>query len=482
MTHFIENILNPTTIAFLGASNNLSTMGTGQLYCLKSRFDKSKIFPIHPTEDNVLGLKAYRDFVDLPEIVQLLVIVLPTRLVTSYLEKAGQFGIKNVVIVSAGFTEVGEQKGQDQLIAIAKKYNMRFIGPNCIGIINLHATYGNLNITWFPFELPQNMNGNISLISQSGSWISQILIWAEKRGLRLGKAISVGNEANISIIDCLDYFREDDNTKVIGIYLEGVKPHLNGREFYEALEKTSRVKPVVVNYIGGTEAGARSGMSHTASIGGKPIIYKTIFKQAGVIRAKTIEDMYEFCQAFPLIHPPKGNRVGLITNSGGPASSLADACERNNIEVPLFSAELQEEIMTFIPKIGASKNPIDLTFNMNFSLFYDIIPKLVWESKEVDFLIIYGAFGASMLQRMLDFSSRENEDVFHSELMDLALKQALADFSDWIHDEKIPVVFSIIDTGDDVETILQKNDIAIFKFPNTTVRAMKAVIDYYFKK
>lgn len=482
MVHFIENILNPSSIAFLGASNNLSTMGTGQLYNLKSRFKKSNIFPIHPKEENVLGLKAYNDISDLPAIADLLVIVLPTRLVASYLEKAGKFGIKNVVIVSAGFTEVGEKKGQDELISIAEKYNMRFIGPNCIGIINLHANQGNLNLTWFPFELPQDVEGNISLISQSGSWISQILIWAERRGLRLGKAISVGNEANISVTDCLDYFREDEKTKVIGIYLEGLKPQYNGRKFFEALQKTIKVKPVVINYIGGTEAGARAGMSHTASIGGKPIIYESIFKQAGVIRASSIEDLFEFCHAFSIILPPKGNRAGLITNSGGPASSLADACERNNIDVPIFSEELQEDIRPLIPKMASTKNPIDLTFDMNFSLFYDFVPRLIWDSNEVDFLIFYGAFGSSMLQRMLDFGSGENEEIFQTELMRTALNQALLDFSEWTKEEKVSVVFSVIDTGDDAVEILQKHNIAVFKFPNTTVRAMKAVIDYYLRK
>ncbi|MHA1332355.1 MAG: CoA-binding protein, partial [Candidatus Hodarchaeales archaeon] len=232
MDHFLSYLLNPRSIAFLGASNNILTMGTGQLYTLKSRF-KGAIYPIHPKEETVLGFKAYKELEDLPEVPDLIVIVLPTRLVEKYLERAGKFGIPYAVIVSAGFGEVGDSTAQERLNEIAKRYNMRFIGPNCIGIINTHCKNGIVNCTWFPFELPKGQIGNISMVSQSGSWISQILIWAERRGLRLGKALSIGNEANITLTDCLKYFEEDPDSKVIAMYIEGVKK--DGRDFYEAL-------------------------------------------------------------------------------------------------------------------------------------------------------------------------------------------------------------------------------------------------------
>ena len=163
------------------------------------------------------------------------------------------------------------------------------------------------------------------MASQSGSWISQTLIWSERRGLRIGKAISTGNEANVSITECFDYYRGDKETKVVATYIEGVKK--DGKAFIESLKALAKVKPVVVSYHGGTAAGARAGMSHTASLGGKPSIYEAIFKQAGVIRASNMEELFEFSHAFSLAYPPKGNRIGLITNSGGPAVTLADLCE-----------------------------------------------------------------------------------------------------------------------------------------------------------
>ncbi|MHA1973626.1 MAG: acetate--CoA ligase family protein [Candidatus Hodarchaeales archaeon] len=478
MEHFLSNLLNPKSIAFLGASNNILTMGTGQLYTLKSRF-KGAIYPIHPKEETVLGFKAYKSVDDLPEVPDLLVIVLPTRLVEEYLEKAGKFGIPYAVIVSAGFGEVGESAAQERLNTIAKRYNMRFIGPNCIGIINTHAKNGIVNCTWFPFELPEGQTGNISMVSQSGSWISQILTWAERRGVRLGKALSIGNEANVSITDCLRYFDQDSESKVIAMYIEGVKK--GGREFYKALTKLARKKPVVVNYVGGTIAGSRAGMSHTASLGGRPTVYETIFKQAGVVRASTMEEMFEFSHAFSMAYPPKGDKIGLITNSGGPAVTLADSCERNGLKVPAFSKGLQLKIKELIPKMASANNPVDLTFDMNFNLFYQEIPKLIWESGEVDALIFYGLFGSSMMERNLKFGNNEDEDIFPLEAMEYILHENLTNFIDWIHTEKIPVLISCIDTADRAVVTLQNNNIPVFKWPSTTVKAMKALIQYYVK-
>ncbi len=476
MTHFLDELLNPRSVAFLGASNNLITMGTGQCYALKTRF-KGKIYPIHPKEDKVLGLPVYRKLEDLPEIPDLLIIVLPTRLVIEYLEAAGKLGIPYAVIVSAGFSEVGEVDNQEELNEIATRFNMRFIGPNCIGVINTHSNHGILNCTWFPFELPKDQKGNISLLSQSGSWISQILIWAERRGLRIGKSISIGNEANTSITECLEYFHQDPQTEVIGMYVEGIKRE--GRKFVEALHEVSREKPVVVSYHGGTSAGARAGMSHTASLGGKPSIYDAIFKQSGVIQAANMEELFEFTHAFSLAHPVKGKRVGLITNSGGPAVTLADLCEKEGLEVVSLSKDLQAQLKAIIPSVASANNPIDLTFDLNFNLFYEEVPKLVWHSGEVDVLIFYGIFGRSMLERSLEYSNGEFSHLFPLEPMDILVQETLERFFEWVHSNKIPVLISCIDTADNLIPLFQENRIPIFKWPNMTVKAARALVQYY---
>jgi len=478
MTHFLDKLLNPKSVAFLGASNNISTMGTGQCYTVMARF-KGKIFIIHPSEEKVLGLPVYRKLSDLPEVPDLLIIVLPTHLVTDYLAKAGQLGIPYAIIVSAGFGEVGKIDSQEKLKEIAEQYNMRFLGPNCIGVVNTHCDNGIFNCTWFPFEIPDGENGNISMVSQSGSWISQILIWAERRGLRFGKAISAGNEANISMSECFDYFREDQKTKVVATYIEGVKK--DGKTFFESLKAVADVKPVVVSYHGGTSAGARAGMSHTASLGGKPSVYEAIFKQAGVISASNMEELFEFSHAFSLAHPPRGNRIGLITNSGGPAVTLADLCERSGLIVSSFSKELQKQLKEIIPEVASPNNPVDLTFDLNFPLFYEQVPQLIWESGEVDALIFYGIFGRSILKRSVEYNHGKFKEIFPFEGMDFVMNESLTKFYSWIHENKIPVLISCIDTADDVIGQLQHNSIPVFKWPNMTVKAMKALVQYYVK-
>lgn len=477
MTHFLEKLLNPKSIAFLGASNNFLTMGTGQLYVLRTRYH-GKVFPVHPTEKSVLGYPAFQNLEDLPEIPDLLIIILPTRLVADYLEKAGKLGIPYVVIVSAGFSEVGESENQDELNEIVKRYGMRFIGPNCIGIVNTHCISGNFNCTWFPFELPEGQEGIVSMVSQSGSWISQILIWIERRGLRLGKAISVGNEANVNITDCLDYFLHDSETKVVAAYIEGVKSE--GRRFIKALHELAEHKPVVVHYVGGTEAGSRAGMSHTASLGGKSSVYETIFKQTGAIRAHTMEELYEFTHAFSMAYPPKGDRIGIITNSGGIAVTFADSCERYGLRVPAFSIDLQEKIRTILRPTASANNPIDLTFDMNFGLFYDEIPSFIWQSGEIDALLMWGVFGASMMERtLLTFGNNEFVEMLPLAVMDTMLSENLKNFVNWVHEEKVPVLISCLDTADKEVEYLQNNGIPVFKWPSMADRAMKVLVDYY---
>jgi acyl-CoA synthetase (NDP forming) len=479
MPHFLEKLMNPKSVAFLGASNNFITMGTGQLYVLRTRF-KGKIYPVHPKEDSILGFPAFKTLDDLPEVPDLLVIVLPTRLVLEYLEKAGQFGIPYVIIISAGFSEVGELENQAKINQIANQYGMRIIGPNCIGVINLHCSQGIFNCTWFPFELPENQSGNVSLISQSGSWVSQILVWLERRGIRLGKAVSVGNEANVNITDCIEYFAEDPETKVVGLYIEGVKRE--GRQFVQTLRDLAQKKPVIVHYVGGTQAGSRAGMSHTASLGGKTSVYETVFKQAGAIETTTMEELYEYLHAFSLTYPPRGDRIGLITNSGGPAVTFADSCERYGLPVPSFSPTLQKKIKKAVLSTASANNPIDLTFDMNMDLFYREVPRLIWESGEVDALLFYGVFGGNMMERMFQFGNNEFMEMLPAAFLETMLRDNLTDFVTWVHENKIPVLISCLDTADEAVAYLQDNGIAVFKWPSMAARAMKALVDYHSKR
>ena len=339
-----EKLFRPESIVIVGASNNIHKPGGKIVKNLLDNNFQGELFTVNPKEDNIQGIRSYHSTMELPS-VDLAILAIPAQFCLNEVTiLAEQKNTKAFIIISAGFGETSEEgKVWEQKISkVISDNDGCLIGPNCIGVVNTECDNNILNCTWFPFELPEGEEGNISLASQSGSWISQTLIWAERRGLRIRKAISTGNEANVSISECFDNFLQDKGTKVVATYIEGIKKDAKG--FIESLRALAKEKPVIVSYHGGTTAGARAGLSHTASLGGKPSIYEAIFKQAGVIRASNMEEMFEFSHAFSLAHPPKGKRIGLITNSGGPAVTLADLCERSGLVVPSFSDELQEKL------------------------------------------------------------------------------------------------------------------------------------------
>ncbi len=249
-------IMNPSSIAIVGASNNFKTMGTIQLFNLLNSGFPGEVFPVHPKEERVLGRKAYASVEELPYPPDLAVLVVPTRLVPEMLEAFGKLGTSHAVIITAGFKETGETglMLERSIVDIAQTYGIRFLGPNCLGIVNSHLP---LNITVAPL---MDTRGKLSLASQSGTYVAQTVNFLHKNGIVLNKAISVGNEANIDITDCIEYLGNDESTRAIGLYIEGIR---DAGRFLEVARRVSRTKPIIAQYVGGTEAGARSGSSHT---------------------------------------------------------------------------------------------------------------------------------------------------------------------------------------------------------------------------
>ncbi|MCD6293007.1 MAG: CoA-binding protein, partial [Deltaproteobacteria bacterium] len=254
----LQTIMNPESIVYLGGSNSLQTIGTAQLITLVSSGYKGAIYPIHRKEKTVLGLKAYPSISALDKPAELAIIVIPGKAIPEILKECGQAGIKHAIVITAGYGEINQQGAsrQQELINIARQYNIRFLGPNCIGIVN--APIG-LNTTWFPNNYQA---GHVGIISQSGSYVTQTLTYFEKLGLGISQAISVGNQADIDMVDCLEYLGKDDQTKAIALYIEGIKRPL---DFLQTARKISPKKPIIAVYVGGSEAGARSCSSHTAS-------------------------------------------------------------------------------------------------------------------------------------------------------------------------------------------------------------------------
>lgn len=379
----LQTIMAPNSIAIVGASNNLGKMGSMQLLNILCNNFPGNIFPVHPNEKSVLGYTAYRSIKELPETPELAIIVVPSRLIPDMMTDFGEIGTRHVIIMSAGFKETGQEglMSEKRLLEICKTFDIRFVGPNCMGVLNTHHPF---NCTVSPFT---GKPGKISMISQSGTYVAQTHLYLKKRGIALGKAISIGNSSNIGLTDCLEYLGEDDDTKAIGIYIESIS---DGDKFLEIAKKITPVKPIVVQYVGGTKSGALSGLSHTGAMAGPDYIYNGLFEQAGIIRVGTIEEVYCVSHALANQPLPKGNRIGILTNSGGPATAMATTLDMYGIEIPELSSPVRKKIETHIPPHGASRNPVDLTFGSGKSALNEDLPEIMLGSDEIDGLLLHG--------------------------------------------------------------------------------------------
>ena len=308
------------------------------------------------------------------------------------IEACGKKGIKHAIITSGGFREVGNVDLNKNVAQIANDYDIRFIGPNCLGVYNAWYRYPeykdtSLNTMWI-YATPER--GNISIIAQSGTVASHIFWVCREMGVKIGKAVSIGNEDCIDTVDFLDFFRNDPQTSVIGIYIEELK---RGRAFINLAKKVIPEKPIIGIYAGGTEAATRSIMGHTGAIAGNDKIFESVFHETGIISTISIKDWMYYLRTFSSGIIPDGNRLGIITDSGGCGAMMAKAAEKMGLQVPEFSDELKLKLKKYVPEVANIDNPLDLTFQFNQYNLYIKIPKLLINSGEVDGIILYAVFG-----------------------------------------------------------------------------------------
>lgn len=468
---FLHNLMNPKSIAIVGASNNPMKMGTMHaLSILKDGF-QGKFYPVHPTEKIVLGQKAYATPSDLPEAPDLAVFVLPAQHLLPIFEAFGRIGTKYAIIITAGFKELGPEgiAHELKLKEVAQQYEIRFVGPNCMGIMNREIS---LNTTVMPLL---GKPGCLGMVSQSGTYVAQTILYLQKRGIHFSKAVSVGNEADVNIIDVLEYLGDDDHTKAISVYIETIR---DVRRFLDVVARITPHKPVIAQYVGGTEAGGRAGLSHTGAMAGKDFLYDGLFKQAGVIRAYSIEDLYGW--GFALSSQPKikGNRIGIITNSGGPGSAIADTCDVNGCKIPVFSQALQEKIKPLMPPHAPCANPVDLTFSMDMAVMTDTITDLVMQSGEIDGIVLHGAMSSGFMSAVFPHVS----DLLPGLTLDAMLKHAARNLTKearlpFIHN--IPMtVSSFFDREDYYTQAYEDNGVPVYDSPEKAARAMTSLVRY----
>lgn len=467
--HPLALLMNPKSIATVGAGKNPMKMGTIQALSIVKDGYRGKFYPIHPTEKIVLGHKAYPSVLDLPEPPDLAMFIVPTDQVASLLEDFGQIGTRRAIIITAGFKETGPAglEAEEQLKETACRYGIRFLGPNCMGIINSEAS---LNVTVAPLTGPPGLLG---MASQSGTYITQTLPYLKKRGIRFSKAVSVGNEGDLNLIDALEYLGQDEQTRAIALYIEGIR---DGRRFIEAAQKITPHKPVVAQYVGGSAAGARASASHTGAMAGPDSLYEGIFKQAGIIRVHSVEELYSHGWTLAAQPPLRGKRIAVLTNSGGPGTAMSHTCNTGGLDVPSFSEQLQAKIKPHIQPHAACCNPVDLTFHLDTQVLSVTIPEIIMESGEVDGVLLHGAMGSGFMRAIYPhvralFNDLPEDEFLNQFRRDLSENVSLP----WKHN--IPLMISsFFDHEDDYTAAYQANNIPVFDSPEKAARGMLALL------
>ena len=467
----LEKLINPVSIAVVGASNNPLKMATLHLLSIMKDGYKGRIYVIHPKEASVFGLKTYKSPLDLPEAVDCAFFVIPAHNIPETLKDFGTIGTTRAIIISAGFKEIGKEGKllEDKLKSTAGINGIRFLGPNCMGIVNTEIS---LNTTIMEYI---DRPGSLGFATQSGTYITQSLHYLKNHGIRLSKAVSVGNEADISIIDVLEYLANDEQTKAIALYIEGIR---DIQRFLDVAITITPKKPIIAQYVGGSQAGARAGSSHTGAMAGPDYIYEGLFKQAGIIRVHSIEEL--FFHGYMLATQPrlKGNRVGIITNSGGPATSMANSCEKEGFIVPTFSVELQSKIKPLIPPHAQAGNPVDITFNLDLDVLTITIPELAIQSGEVDALCIHGAYRKGFVEAVYPhireiLNIQNPEDIINMFPSDLNTPGTIP------QKHGIPLVMSsFYDYQDDFTKAMQDHDVLVFDAPEKAAKALASLLRY----
>jgi acetyl coenzyme A synthetase (ADP forming)-like protein len=348
----MKALMQPAAIAVVGASGSEGKIGNSVMKNLVGGGFTGEIYPINPKSDEILGKKVYADVDDLPDGVDVAVFCIPAKFVPDTLTKVGQKGIKAAVLIPSGFAETGEEELQKELQQKAREAGVRFIGPNIYGV---YYTPGNMSAA---FTTPYDVKGPVALASQSGGIGMGILGFARSTKLGVSAIVGLGNKADIDEDDLLTFFEQDDATNCVALHMEDLK---DGRAFVEVAQRVSKKKPIVVLKAGATPAGTKAAASHTAALAGDDKVYEDILREAGVVRARGLQDLLQFARCLPILPTPAGENVVIITGAGGSGVLLSDACFNNGLRLMEMPDDLNEAFMEFIPPFGAAGNPVDIT-------------------------------------------------------------------------------------------------------------------------
>lgn len=375
----LQNFFSPASIAVIGASSTKGKVGNDIVLNLKNNF-VGVIYPINPKDGEIEGLKAYINILKTPTIPDLAIIVVPAEFVPQVAEECGRRGCKNLVIISAGFKEIGGVGTdlENKLAELKKKYKLKILGPNCLGYITTKPAVNASFAATYPKV------GNVAFLSQSGALGTAILDMAEAQKLGLSYFVSLGNKLDISELDLLDYFANDRQTKVILAYLESIT---DGQVFIKQAKAISKKKPIIVLKSGKTAEGSRAVSSHTGSLAGAAEVYHAAFNQAGVIEAEDVMDFFDLAEGFSYQDLPSGNRVAILTNAGGPGILLTDWLPSHSLKLAELSVTTQAKLKSILPSAANIHNPVDVLGDALADRYGQVF-ELVAKDKNVDAIIV----------------------------------------------------------------------------------------------
>jgi acetyl coenzyme A synthetase (ADP forming)-like protein len=448
-------IFEPRSIAVIGASRQMGSVGYAVLDGLLNAGYSGVVYPVNPKARAIRGVRAYPSVQEVPDEIDLAVIVVPAPVVAQVMEECGQKGVKGAVVISAGFKETGAEGAalEAQVKAVAARYNIALVGPNCLGVINT-APDVRLNAS-FAKAMPDP--GHIAFISQSGALCTAVLDFAKGEQIGFSKVVSMGNKADVNENDFLRYLWHDPQTRVILLYLEDLA---QGREFIElAREITGEGpdrKPILALKSGRTPAGAKAVSSHTGSLAGSDDVYEAVFMQGGVMRVETVEDLFDYATAFASQPPPKGKRVAIITNAGGPGIMATDASIRYGLEMATFTSETTQKLRAALPSHASIGNPIDVIGDARHDR-YQAALEIALADPNVDGVIVL-----LTPQAMTEIEETARVIVASAQRSD---KPILGCF------------MGVVDVSAGVR-ILKANGVPCYTFPEDAVRALAAMARY----
>ncbi len=323
----------------------------------------ANVYPVNPKGQGVGDRPGYTSVQDIPDQVDLAMIACPVKTVPAVMEDCGKGGVKAAVVITSGFRETGNIQAEEEVLAVAQRYGVRFVGPNCAGMLNTHANlYATLE------EAPPK--GNVALLSQSGSVGGIFMSWANEHGLGISKFVSYGNSLDWNVTEYLEYLKDDPETGVIALYLEQIK---EGRRFMQVMKQVTKVKPVVIIKSGKTAAGSRATMSHTGSMAGEDHVNDAALRECGAMRVDSVSEMFNLCKALATMPLIQGGKILLVTNSGGPAIMACDRAEEIGLAIQEPGETLKEQFRGFLPAHASLKNPVDITVEGTPEWYRDVI-------------------------------------------------------------------------------------------------------------